>query len=193
VGRSRRKADPQKKPARRAPTAHGGARPGAGRKPTAAKLAVPADEIPWNAVERYALTGAPEREITTALGITEAMLQERPIADRFKATIARGHARYKLELREQIKERGNRTRKGAGSVNALGLQARNHLDWDRDIPQQMMAPDLVGARERLRDTLTRLAEARSDIEGKVVSPLEVVYREAFGTGVENPPADLKRS
>lgn len=176
------------------PPKHGGARAGAGRPPsTKPPTDAGVSAIPWQLVQKHAEAGAPEREITTALGITEAMLQDRPTADRFKITIDRGHAVYKLALRDQIKARGHRTSKGAGSVNALALQARNHLDWDRDIPQQMMAPDLVGARERLRDTLTRLAAARSEIEGKVITPLEVIYREAYGSGAENPPSDPKRS
>lgn len=173
-----------------APPRHGGPRPGAGRPPRGGDSA-PAGPIPWKDVERYATSGAPEAEIATALGITEAVLQDRVVADRFRAAIVRGHAQFKVGLREQIKLRGNKTNKGAGSVNALALQARNHLDWDREVPQQLAAPDLAGARERLRDTLIRLAAARSEVEATVISPLEIIYREAFGRGAEASRADLK--
>lgn len=157
----------------------GGARPGAGRPA--------AGEIPWAQVERYAAAGGLEPEISVAFGITEAQLQDRTTAERYRQALAKGHARYKLELREQIKERGMRTAKGSGSVHSLALQARNHLEWDRETQQHLLPPDLSAARDRLRDTLVRLAAARSDVEGRTVTPAELVFREAFGAGVENAP------
>lgn len=137
-------------------------------------------------MERYAAVGAPEPEIVAALGITEAMLQDRETAEKFRRVLAKGHASYKLELREQIWRRGTRTTEKAGSVYAQALQARNHLDWDRDTLQHQLPPDLTGARDRLRETFQRLATARSEIEGRKITPLELVHREVFGAGAEIP-------
>lgn len=114
-----------------------------------------------------------------ALVIVDAALEDPAQLARFREEISIGHARYQLELREQIKRRGNRSTRNAGSVNALALQARNILDWDRQIPAQEPEPDLGTARQRLRDLFGRLAAARSDIEGKRVDVIELLYREAF--------------
>lgn len=145
--------------------------------------------MPWGDVQRYAEKGAPEQEIIDAFGISEDQLAQLEISEHFRAALKRGHALYRLRLRERIEIRGNHTHRGAGSVHALALQARNHLDWDREVPRMERPPDLVGARERLRSTLERLAKARSQVEGRTVTPLELVQREAFSGGVEPPPEE----
>ena len=65
-----------------------------------------------------------------------------------------------------------------GSVNALSLQARNTLDWDRQLPTQEVPPDLGTARARLSDMLLRLAQQVSAVEGRHVPVLEIIQREA---------------
>ena len=122
--------------------------------------------------------GGEEGEIIRALGISEAALKDPINLQRFRDEISTGHARYKLELRRTIHKRGQRTSKTAGSVNALALQARNCLDWDRPLQTQETEPDLGTARQRLRDLFVKLAQARSEIEGRAVTPLELLHREA---------------
>ncbi len=96
----------------------------------------------------------------------------------FRNELAVGHARYAVELRMEIRRRGQRTTKSAGSVNALALQARNVLDWDKQLPAQETEPDLGTARQRLRDLFAQLARARTEIEGRPVSVLELLHRES---------------
>jgi hypothetical protein len=129
-------------------------------------------------VREAAEAGAEETEIIRALEIPESALEDQVVLTRFRDSIAVGHARFLLELRQAIRRRGLRTPKGAGSVNALALQARNHLDWDKLLPAQETEPDLGTARQRLKDLLARLAESRSEIEGRNVSMLELLEREA---------------
>jgi hypothetical protein len=76
-----------------------------------------------------------------------------------------------------IKDRGNRTRRGAGSVNALALQARNYLDFDKQIPAQETEPDLGTARQRLEDLGEKMAGAASEREGKTVTLAMLLERE----------------
>ena len=163
--------------------ASGGPRTGAGRPPKKLKAAPPAPKpapppIDWRSVSEAAEAGADETEIIRALGISELALEDPANLTRFRDDIARGHARYKLELRKIIKARGQKTTRSAGSVNALALQARNLLDWDKQIPTQEVEPDLGTARQRLRDLFVKLALARSEVEGRTVTALELLHREA---------------
>lgn len=112
-----------------------------------------------------------------AFRIEEAQLADPVALARFRDELAVGHAAYKIGLRMAIKDRGSRTRRGAGSVNALALQARNHLDFDRQIPSQETEPDLGTARQRLEDLGVKLAAARSEIEGKTVTLGMLLERE----------------
>ena len=96
----------------------------------------------------------------------------------FRSELAACHARYAVELRQEIRRRGKRSAKNAGSVNALALQARNVLDWDRQLPNQETEPDLGTARQRLRDLFVQLARARSEVEGRTVTVLDLLHREA---------------
>lgn len=164
----------------------GGPRPGQGRprKPAISKPQKP-PKLPWRKIQEAAGAGAEEPEIVRGLEISEASLQNQVTLARFRDVIAVGRARFLLELRRTIKARGLRTNKGAGSVNALALQARNYLDFDKLLPSQEAEPDLGTARQRLKDLIVRAAEARSEIEGKRVTPLELLDREA--RAVDNPP------
>jgi hypothetical protein len=152
---------------------HGGRRARAGRP-----AGGPAPAIDWSAVHAAARTGAPEQTIIKALEIPEAAIADPAVLTRFRQMIARAHAAYELELRGEIRNRGLRTRRNSGSVNALSLQARNVLDWDKQLPAQESEPDLTTARQRLRDLFTRLAENRSQVEGRKVTVLELLHREA---------------
>lgn len=163
---------PSKKALLKPPARRGGARPGSGRPPAPKGL-------DWAAVRRYAETHAPEAEIRTALEITDAQLGPAE-TERLRNEIAKGHAVYRLKLREEIARRGRKTRSDGtdGSVNALALQARNTLDWDKQVPTQEVPPDLGTARQRLGDLILRLAQHASSVEGRRVSPLEIVHRES---------------
>jgi len=155
--------------------ARGGVRPGAGRPRTKPK---PTPALPWARIREAAEAGAEEPEIVRALEISEFALAEPANLTRFREEIARGHALLKLELRKTIRRRGQRTSKGAGSVNALALQARNILEWDKQLPSQEQEPDLGTARQRLRDLFAKLAQARTEIEGRPVTALELLHRES---------------
>lgn len=158
----------------------GGLRPGGerGRPRKHPPKPAPAPRLPWNLIREAAEAGADESEIVRALEISESALEDQVALARFRDVLAVGRARYLLELRKTIKMRGIRTTKSAGSVNALSLQARNHLDWDKQLPAQEVEPDLGTARQRLKDLLVKLAESRSEIEGKRVTPLALLQREA---------------
>jgi len=157
----------------------GGKRPGAGRpRSRPAPAPKPSRPIPWAAVREAATAGATEQEIVRAFEIPDAALSAPAILTRFRDEIARGHARQAVDLRTEIQRRGRRTTRGAGSVNALSLQARNILDWDKQLPAQETEPDLGTARQRLKDLFVKLAQARSEIEGKKVTVLELLHREA---------------
>jgi hypothetical protein len=160
----------------------GGKRPGAGRPRTKPIPPPAAPRIPWEKIRTAARTGAPEEEIIVGLELPQGALDDPASLLRFREEIAKGHAAYKLELRQMIRSRGLKGRlkdnEVAGSVNALGLQARNILDWDKQIPAQETEPDLGTARERLKVLLSKAAKARSDIEGKIVTVLDLLVREA---------------
>ena len=164
----------------RAPSARGGPRPGAGRPEQEAAIGqwTPATGIPWDAVRAAAEVGATEAEIVRALGIPGAALDDSASLARFREEIARGGGVLRLRLRARIDARGRKTSRTSGSVNALSLQARNHLDWDKLLPSQETEPDLSTARPRLRDLVVRLAAAQSETYGRTISPLELLAREA---------------
>lgn len=143
--------------------------------------------MPWKKIQEAAASGAEEVEIVRGLEISEVSLQNQVTLARFRDVIAVGRARFLLELRRTIKARGLRTNKGAGSVNALALQARNYLDFDKLLPSQETEPDLGTSRQRLKDLLVRAAESRSEIEGKRVTPLELLDREARAVEKPGPP------
>jgi len=129
-------------------------------------------------VREAASFGSPEETIIRGLDIPESALLNQAELARFRREIAIGHAKYELELRRAIRSRGQKSGRWAGSVNALALQARNILDWDKQIPAQETEPDLGTARQRLRDLFALLAKSRSETEGRPVTVLELLHREA---------------
>lgn len=151
---------------------NGGPRPGSGRPRKQPR------PLPWKAIAEAARDGATEDEIIRGLRLAIEALNDPEQLARFRDELAIGHAHYKLELRKSIRRRGQRTSETAGSVHALALQARNVLDWDSQIPAQETEPDLQTARQRLRDLVVRLAYSRSEVEGRPVTPLELLHREA---------------
>jgi len=128
-------------------------------------------------IREAAAAGSTEAEICKAYQIEESALAEPITLARFRLELESGLARYKIALRMAIKDRGNRTRRGAGSVNALALQARNHLDFDKQIPAQETEPDLGTARQRLADLGAKLAAAASEREGRTVTLATLIERE----------------
>ena len=128
-------------------------------------------------VREAAAVGATEAEIIKAYGLEESALADPATLMRFRAELEAGLARYKIALRMMIKDRGTRTRRGAGSVNALALQARNLLDFDKQIPAQETEPDLGTARQRLEDLGEKMATAASEREGKTVTLAMLIERE----------------
>lgn len=150
----------------------GGRRPGSGRPGKASP------RIPWRRVSAAARVGATEEEIIRGLPLPPRALEDPAHLTRFRDEVASGHALNRLDLRRLIRRRGLRGSPLAGSVNALSLLARNYLDWDSQIPVLETVPDLQTARERLGNLLGRLAAARSLIEGRTVTPLELLWRES---------------
>lgn len=130
------------------------------------------------AIRAAAEAGANETEIIRALGLPDALLADAGVLTKFRAEIVSGHARYAIDLRQQIRRRGLRTSNTSGSVNALALQARNILDWDKLLPAQESEPDIATARQRLRDLFVKLAQSTSEVEGRTVTALELLHREA---------------
>jgi hypothetical protein len=163
---------------------HGGRRTGAGRPRVRPKT------LPWQLIRRAAANRATEAEIISALRIPDSALADPAVPARFREEISIAHARHDLELRHSIRRRGLRTTRHAGSVNALAMQARNSLDWDRQVPAEEGEPDLATSRQRLRDMLMRLAEARSEVEGRPVTALELLYRGRRARGLSGPGASL---
>ena len=155
----------------------GGARHGTGRPRGKPKPSPPPPALPWVAIRDAAAAGATEAEILKAYGIDEGQLADPVMLARFRQELETGLARYKIALRMAIKDRGNRTRRGAGSVNALALQARNHLDFDKLIPAQETEPDLGTARQRLADLGAKMASAVSEREGRTVTLAMLLERE----------------
>lgn len=137
------------------------------------------DDLPWTLIRQAAEAGTPPNVIIDAYALPLARLELPGVKERFQRTMREGHAVYEIQLRLDIKWRGKYTKRNAGSVNALALQARNILDWDRGLEGQDQAPDLGTARQRLRDLFEKLAKARTDIEGRPVSILELLHREAI--------------
>lgn len=149
----------------------GGAKPGAGRKRSRA--------INWGLVLLYAKSGAQEKDIIASLDLNDSQLGPAEL-DKLRATIVRGNALARVELLRDIHVRSKRTKSDGtdGSVNAQALRARNLLDWDRQIPTQEVEPDLGTARTRLGDIMLRLAQQASQVEGRHISVLELLKREA---------------
>lgn len=155
---------------------HGGKRRGAGRpKKPPVSVPAPSEAIDWLSVERFANVGAPEEEIVTGLGITEAHLKDPATADRLRALVERGSARKNLLLREAIDKVGKG--EGGGGGNTLALEARNRLGWDKQAENQEPPPDLTSAHARLRLTLERLAKVASEEHGREVSAAEILFGE----------------
>lgn len=141
--------------------------------------------IDWNRVTHFARNGVEENTIRLALDLTDDLFDAATI-DRFKKIIARGHALHRADLEVRINQRGKRTVENDGAVNILKMQAKEKLGWEREIPTQEVAPDLGTARSRLGDILLRLAQQTSQVEGRHVSVLEMLQREA-----ETKPEDGK--
>jgi len=179
----------------------GGAKPGAGRprkhpvqlplppQPRGAgaptpPAAEPKREIEWALVTNYAKNGVSEKDIRLALDITDDLL-DNAAADRLAKIIKRGHAQHRVDLQVRINERGKETKEGDGSVNILKAQAQEHLGWNREIPTQEVEPDLGTIRSHLETMLLQLARQQSMVEGRYVSVLEILKREAdIGTKPE---------
>ena len=169
----------------------GGVRPGAVRKSTrknSRERPSKKPSIDWISVEFFAKNGISEADIRASLGISDTFL-DAVATDRFKTLVARGHARHRVDLELRINRRGVRTSEADGSVNILALQARNKLDWDRQIPTQEAEPDLGTARLRLGDLLVRLAQQTSQVARRHVSVLEMLKLEADVGAV--PPGESK--
>jgi hypothetical protein len=149
------------------------------RKAEAKKLAAGELRALWSRVQEYAEAGATEQDIIAGLGISEEALRKPEIAQRLHDIVAKGNALARLELQTAIHSRGKKSPKGAGSVNALALRARNLLDWDRQTAMQEPPPDLTAAHARLRLTLERLAKAASEERGRDVTPAEILIAEVY--------------
>lgn len=150
----------------------GGARPGGGR--------VKAGGIPFAQVREYAEAGCTAEDITEALGISQETLNDPETLARFRDVVKRGNAMGRLLLQEAIAKRGRRTVKGAGSVNALAIRARNLLDWDKGLTEQEPSPDLTSAHARLRCTFEKLAAAKTEEFGRLVTPAMILICEVYG-------------
>jgi hypothetical protein len=125
-------------------------------------------------VQEHAENGSPETDIVLAMGITEEQLRDPQVAQRLRDIVTRGNAKKRLLVRARVGARGRKTGKGAGSVNALALEARNLLEWDRQQQTQEEPPDLTSALPRLKLTLERIAAGQSDIQGRMVTAAEVL-------------------
>jgi hypothetical protein len=155
----------------------GGRRANPGGRPRKPKAPPASRELPWFEIREAAAAGATEVEVVKAFGITEADLADQAALALFRKAMEVGYARFKIELRKTIRERSLRTRRGAGSVNAQALQAREHLGYDSQKPAQETEPDLGTARQRLEDLGEKLAGAASEREGKTVTLAMLLQRE----------------
>jgi uncharacterized protein (DUF433 family) len=140
---------------------------------------VPLGAIAWAKVKELTEAGATEEDIVAGLGISAETLKDPATQARFHEAVKRGNAYGRLLLQEAIAKRGARTTKGAGSVNALSLRARNLLDWDKGLVTVDPPPDLSGAHARLKVTLEKLAKVRSAELGRIVDPAEILIAEAY--------------
>lgn len=182
----------------------GGARPGAGRPPNSKLRQVPIElgvdvgvddgtSIAWTQVAEYAYAGVAERTILEALGLDENKLRAAGVLDRFRTIVTTGHARCKADLAVEIKARSERTKKNAGSVNALQLRARNQLDWDKQNLLEEAEPDLASAKEQLLQELEQLAVNKSQLLDRPVSPADCIFQDLYGRWPwepEPPAADV---
>jgi hypothetical protein len=85
-------------------------------------------------------------------------------AEAFRVLVDAGNAASKLHLKRLIARRSVTTRRSDGS-------------YDTQIPTQETEPDLGTAKIRAKEILVRLAAARSEIEGRVVTPALLIARE----------------
>lgn len=131
-------------------------------------------------IREYAEAGVEEAVIFEACGLDEAQLKAAGEFDAVRAAIAKGHAVCRAELVVEIKRRGQRSTKNAGSVNAQALRARNLLGWDRQSIDVEEKPDLSTAKERLKDELTKLAINKSQVVGRPVTPADLLFQDAAG-------------
>ena len=133
--------------------------------------------------QEYAEAGVEEATILTVLGarhgFDEPKLKAAGRLSELRRTIAVGTEVCRAELLLEIKRRGLRSKKNAGSVNILSLRARNLVNWDRQGIQDEQKPDVTGARERLRFTLEKLARNQSAQSGREVSPGEVLAKDLY--------------
>lgn len=135
--------------------------------------------IPWAQVREAAEAGVGQDDIAEALEISQETLNDPDTLSRFQAVVKRGNAWARLQLQAAIAKRGTRTTKGAGSVNALALRARNLLDWDKGLVEQEAEPDLRNAHIRLRATLEKLAAVKTAEFGKLITPAHILICMAY--------------
>jgi hypothetical protein len=162
----------------------GGRRKGAGRKriPSTAEILLSPFEdssIPWERIRLAAENKVSEKDILLVFGLSEQGLIESGQIDRFKKEIEIGYARQRLRLLANINDR-SQGRSHTGSVFAQSLLARNTMGWDRPTLGDELEPDLSMAREHLNQELVKMAQARSQIEGKKVTEADICYHEARG-------------
>jgi len=141
--------------------------------------------LPWSEIITAARAGVDERRIMDAYRLDEQNLRDLGVLERFRQEVHAGNAFKEVHLRVEIDTRGKQSRRNAGSVNILALEARNVLKWDRQQKSQEKVPDLASAKERLRTTLERLAEQRTEMEGRPITPAMILHREATGEWPED--------
>jgi hypothetical protein len=135
--------------------------------------------IAWAQVRQFAEAGCNEEDIVAALAISSETLNDPETLARFQGMVKRGNALARILLQESIAKRGTRTIKGAGSVNALALRARNLLAWDKGLEEQVPPPDQRGAHAALRNTLERLAAVKTQEYGRLVTPAHILISLAY--------------
>ena len=133
--------------------------------------------------QEYAEAGVEEPTILTVLGarhgFDEAKLKAEGRLAELRRAIAVGLESCRAELILEIKRRGLRSKKNAGSVNILSLRARNLVSWDRQGVPDEQKPDLTSSRERLRFTVEKLARNKSAELGRDVTPEEVLLKDLY--------------
>jgi hypothetical protein len=140
--------------------------------------------IAWAKVREFAEAGCDEEDITEALRISTETLNHPETRARFLDVVRRGNALARRQLQAAIAKRGTRTVKGAGSVNALALRARNLLKWDSGLEEQESAPDLADAKARLRLTLEKLAAVKTAEFGRPITATHILLAEVCGIELE---------